>query len=123
MKGLVPLDNPEEDYDIRPAGITWRAGADEGPTWDDAIELYDITGFPDEESVLDETKQVEKRYRRQAGTKVGGYPSYVQGGIGMAKEYVFQIASVPEWGWSWGDVGTGYFYCEKGRWYLHWDCY
>jgi uncharacterized protein YwqG len=89
----------------------------EGPCWEDAWDLYDLTKFNE----LDESDTFFDRYTSHSGTKIGGWPSFIQGSPG-AKDYVFQIGSEEKANWAWGDAGTGYFFLRDGEWFLDWDC-
>jgi hypothetical protein len=101
--------------------IRWIPREDDGPTWDGAWEMRpdEIRAF----SKLPDAIQLHSdRYPNEYGTKVGGWPTYVQGAIDLPGRFVFQIASEEKPGWMWGDRGCAYFYLRDGRWLMHWDC-
>lgn len=116
--GLSPLSAPAESW-IRPFPVRWKLSETEGPQWEDAWGLYDLTEF---NKVDDAVKLFYDRYKRHYSTKVGGWPSFIQGSLG-SPGYVFQIGSEEKPRWMWGDNGNGYFSFKEGKWFLYWDCY
>lgn len=115
---LSPLVGPAESQ-VRPFPIRWHLSETEGPQWDDAWGLHDLTEFNGLEDAID---LFYDRYNRHFYTKVGGWPSYIQSSIG-SDGYVFQIGSEEKPRWMWGDNGNGYFFFREGKWLLYWDCY
>lgn len=118
MEGLSPLTTPSESW-IRPFPIRWKLSETEGPQWEDAWGLYDLTEF---NKLGDAVNLFYARYKRHYLTKVGGWPSFIQGSPG-SEGYVFQIGSEEKPRWMWGDNGNGYFSFKEGKWFLYWDCY
>jgi uncharacterized protein YwqG len=118
LDGLSPFVPPGEAR-VRAFPVRWHLSEAEGPQWDDACGLYDLTEFSNLE---DATDLFDDRYQQHPHTKVGGWPSYTQGSIG-SDGYVFQIGSEEKPRWMWGDNGNGYFFRREGKWFLHWDCY
>jgi hypothetical protein len=118
LDGLAQLAPPAEPR-IRPFPVRWHPSDSEGPQWDDAWGLYDLTEF---NKLEDAIHLFYDRYKRHLDTKVGGWPSYTQSSIG-SDDYVFQIGSEEKPQWMWGDNGNGYFFLRQGKWLLYWDCY
>ena len=115
---LSPLAPPDEPS-VRPFPVRWKLSETEGPQWDDAWGLFDLTEFNKLEDAID---LFYDRYQRHAHTKVGGWPNYTQSSVG-SDDYVFQIGSEEKPRWMWGDNGNGYFFFRDGKWFLYWDCY
>lgn len=76
-----------------------------------------------------------EEFSPKPGLKLGGWPSLIQSEIYWAPlnehpakpEYVFQVDSIPEIGWWWGDrgcayVGRGTAPGFKKEWFLSWQC-
>jgi hypothetical protein len=118
LDGLPELAPPTKPR-IRPFPVRWRLTETEGPQWDDAWGLYDLTEFNDLKDAFD---IFYDRYKQHSFTKVGGWPSYIQGSPG-SEDFVFQIGSEEKPRWMWGDNGNGYFFLRDGKWFLFWDCY
>lgn len=118
LDGLVPLSPPCE-VAIRPFPIRWHLSKTEGPQWEDAWPLHDLTEFNKLEDAID---LFYDRYDQHARTKVGGWPSCIQGSMG-SDDFVFQIGSEEKPNWMWGDNGKGYFYLRDGKWLMNWDCH
>jgi hypothetical protein len=119
VDGLLPLKGQPQSGVLR-FQVMWLPPRNDAPTWEDAWNIADLKAFnelPDAGNLFDE------RYQSIAGTKVGGWPSSIQGSAGMTDDFVFQIGSEPKCKWSWGDNGIGYFYFRDGAWLMHWDCY
>jgi hypothetical protein len=120
--GLVPLPEPGAGSPIRRFPIRWTLCEDEGPDWEDAWRVVDLSEF----NALDRSymDQFHDRYRNHSGTKVGGWPSLIQYELSGVGEFVFQIGSEEKPGWMWGDLGIGYFCLSpNGEWQLVWQCY
>lgn len=116
LEGLVPIVPPADHGYLKPFPIRWELIEEDYPCWEDA-----------QNTPL--TAEVEEHYydffENQKGTKVGGWPSLVQAGLGMATtqegldyravmegdtaspEYVLQIDTEPKALWAWGDAGFG----------------
>ena len=96
-------------------------GTHEGPPRELVANILDATGFDQLENAIHLFSQ---RYKRHWGTKVGGWPSYIQADPAIEQEFVFQIGTEPKAHWAWGDNGSGYFYRSlTGEWSMYWDCY
>lgn len=120
LVGLRPYSNPLVSS-IKTFPIRWLQEDSDIPAWEDIWEIVREVDPKKIESLLD---LYHSRYRTQAGTKVGGWPSYVQGAIDEEGKFVFQINSEPKAEWQWADNGTGYFYVDKTHnWKLYWQCY
>lgn len=118
LDGLVPL-SPLSEPRVRAFPVCWHHSETEGPLWEDAWGLFDLTEFNE----LDDAGDLfYDRYQRHHFTKVGGWPSYIQSPVGT-EDYVFQIGSEEKPRWMWGDNGNGYFSLRQGKWFLYWDCY
>lgn len=120
MEGLQPLAGEPKSH-LRPFPIRWTLADREGPSWEDAWGVTDLSAFNE---LPDAIELFYDRYKRHSFTKVGGWPSYVQGPAReSANDFVFQIGSEEKSNWMWGDNGNGYFYFRDGGWLMHWDCY
>jgi hypothetical protein len=118
LQGLSPLVPPAK-MPVRTLPVRWHLSVTEAPQWDDAVKLHDLTEFSKQEK--DITRFFD-HYTQYSRTKIGGWPSYIQGSVG-SEDYVFQIGSEQKPGWMWGDDGNGYFFLRDGKWFLYWDCY
>lgn len=126
LDGIVVIDESENRGFIKPFPIRWEAIEEDYPTWDDAAFMELPQELDDNYYDLFETQQ---------GTKIGGWPHYIQSGIFGTPpnqhppdpEYAFQIDSEEKAHWAWGDGGTGYFGRGTGdtrnQWTLEWQCY
>lgn len=124
-EGLVELAAPNVEEVIRPLPVRWELIEDDYPSWDD-IDFELPQEVDDNYFDLFENKD---------GSKVGGWPSLIQGRIFWAPwnqhpaspEYVFQIDSEEKANWMWGDSGVGYF--GRGTadasniWTFDWQCF
>lgn len=120
IDALVLL-SPPKDSRLRPFPIGWSLAENEGPQWDDAWGLHDLSAFNELDDSID---LFYDRYHQHSHTKIGGWPSYIQSDIYDPDRFVFQIGSEEKPKWMWGDNGNGYFYFdEDGEWLLLWDCY
>jgi hypothetical protein len=112
------------DYSVpRPFQIKWNLGAPEGPSWEDAFQFVnrDLIGeFVKDDDCFD---AYYDRYSLTHSTKMGGWPSYIQGAPQPIEGFVFQVASEEKPRWMVGDNGTLYFFRKGASWGLHWDCY
>ena len=119
LDGLQKLPSPASVVP-RAHSVTWRLAEQEGPSWKEAGSLVDRTKL---KKLAGIREQFDERYHRSAGTKVGGWPEYIQAAPeGMVDHFVFQIASESKADWAWGDASRGYFYFS-GMWMMHWDCH
>jgi hypothetical protein len=121
LGGLVPVEPPpERDRFLEPFPIRWHA-IEDFPDWEDlslggeAITEHNALGLT-----------------ASYGTKLGGWPSYVQSSLGWwaahddaGPEYVLQVDSESKSGWAWGHDGVGYFGRGTGErrdeWALEWQ--
>jgi hypothetical protein len=112
---------PDPAPQLRPFPIRWRIEQGDSPSWDDLDGLLDH----EEHSLL--ATQMERyfdTFTSVYGTKLGGWPSYIQGAPFVGHRFVLQVASEGKSGWAWGDSGNGYVYRDRsGSHVLHWDCY
>lgn len=114
LEDLRPLQGfAMPDY-LRTFPIRWSLSEDEGPGWEDAWGVVDLDAVNASESASDE---FHERYSNHPGTKIGGYPSEIQHGIGGDAPFVFQIGSEEKSNWMWADNGIGYFQrASSGEW-------
>ena len=125
LQGLTEIVEPDHDRPIRPFPIRWELIEEDYPGWEDvAIELP--------EDIEDDYYDL---FETQDYSKIGGWPSLIQGEIywapfnrhPAAPEYVLQIDSEEKASWMWGDTGTGYFGRGTGKakntWTMSWQCY
>lgn len=98
--------------------VAWR-----GPAGKDAVSFAShelITEFVKDDDCFD---AYYDRYAPSHSTKVGGWPSYMQGAPSQMGSFAFQIDSEEKPAWMLGDNGTMYFFRQNDEWSLHWDCY
>jgi Domain of unknown function (DUF1963) len=115
---LVPVQQPVMVIQdpIKPFPVRWELIENDYPCWGNVPEEY-----------IDEylVEHYHDFFKTQYCSKIGGWPSLIQGGIFyQAKtEYVFQIDTENKAQWAWGDQGTGYFgrETESGTWVLDWQ--
>lgn len=120
LDALRPLAGEPKSH-LRPFPIRWSLGESEGPAWEDAWGVTDLSAFNELEDAID---LFYDRYQNRSSTKVGGWPSYIQGAPAQTLgDFVFQIGSEEKANWMWGDNGIGYFYFRDGEWTMRWDCY
>jgi hypothetical protein len=120
LDGLVPLAGEPKSH-VKTFPIRWSLAEAEGPGWEDAWGVTDLSAFSE---LPDSIDLFHDRYMNCSTTKVGGWPSYIQPAPGQdAADFVFQIGSEGKSNWMWGDNGIGYFYCRDDDWIMHWDCY
>jgi hypothetical protein len=114
LEALPLLDVPTVPV---PCPITWTAVSNDAPGWEDAWELLDLTVINNDSQL---SAKFFKDFTNHAGTKIGGYPTEIQHGVGL-KDYVFQVGSEPRSRWMWADNGTAYFFKNPlGIW--SWSC-
>lgn len=126
LGSLVPLEPVETRSSIKLALLRPTVVDADYPCWEDVAEIC-----PEEieNDYLD-------RFENVSGIKLGGWPTLIQSEIYWAPwnkhpaspRYVFQIDSVAECHWQWGDGGVGYF--GRGttpgledEWAFEWQCY
>ena len=120
---LEPRESPLEYSTPRPFQIRWSLGEPEGPCWEDAslFASYElITKFVE---IDDCFKLYYDRYSPNPNTKVGGWPSYIQGAPAVEGDFVIQVASEGKPRWMVGDCGSLYFFKRDNQWGMHFDCY
>jgi hypothetical protein len=105
LEGLVLLPRPAREMPVRPFPIRWELVEDEAPGWEDAWELVDLTLVNESEAASD---FFFEKYQNYPGTKIGGYPTEVQHGVGI-EGFVFQIGSEEKPHWMWADNGIAYY--------------
>lgn len=120
LEELVPLKRPEVKFEIKAFPMKWELLENEGPSWEDAWSITDLTEFN-----LVTDSEFYDRYENSEKTKLGGYPALIQGELGFGiNNFVFQIGSEDKAGWMWGDCGIGYFGLDdEGQWLFEWTCY
>ena len=124
VDALVPLPQPTNTA-IKPLPMRPRLVERDYPCWEDVpIELP-----------ADIADRYHDRFKNTFGLKLGGWPSLIQSELcwapwhkhAAAPEYVFQIDSIEECQWSWGDAGVGYFGRgttpgKENEWTMTWQC-
>jgi hypothetical protein len=91
------------------------------PGWEEVGALVDPRGL---RVLADHMLEYFKTFAQVDGTKIGGWPAKIQGSDCGDLDFVFQVASEPKCGWTWGDGGNAYVFRDReGGWVLHWDCY
>lgn len=117
IDGLVPLPTVSIPAAPRPFPIIWDEVTDDSPGWEDAWDLLDLSHVNDD---AEASGEFFFKFNRYPATKVGGYPTEIQHGVGL-DNYVFQVGSEEKPGWMWADNGIGYFFRdEHGDW--SWSC-
>jgi hypothetical protein len=99
---LVPVQQPVIQDPIKPFPIRWELIENDYPCREDLPEKY-------ADEYLDE--HYRDFFETQYCSKIGGWPSLIQGEIfyQTEAEYVFQIDTEYKAQWAWGDQGIGYF--------------
>ena len=100
--------------------------------------VEDYPSYDDlEETIVDDLwDEFSTKFPTLEGIKLGGWPDLIQSEIFWAPlnkhpakpRYVFQVDSIPEIGWQWGDggcayLGRGTIKGERNTWALDWQCY
>lgn len=124
-RNLVPCHPPPLDWPVADV------------TLDHPVLVEDYPCFEDlGEEVEDETWALfSERFPTRDGIKVGGWPRLLKSEIYWAPfnqhparpEFAFQVDSLPEAGWTWGDAGCAYLGRGtapgfKKTWTLEWQC-
>jgi Domain of unknown function (DUF1963) len=121
---LQLVDTPEEVRGLREFQIKWYLSeTNDFPCWEEAWDYADMTEINEDDEASD---QFFDEFSRYTGTKIGGYPSYIQSPISLeSSQFVLQIASEEKPRFMIGDNGNLYFYRSSadGEWYMYWDCY
>ncbi|RDT55788.1 DUF1963 domain-containing protein [Escherichia coli] len=104
LEGLELL--PEVATPYREFPVRWLSVNDDAPGWEDAWDILDLSAVNDDEPASDSFFEDFNRY---GGTKVGGYPTEIQHGVGL-QDFVFQVGSKEKVNWMWADNGIGYFH-------------
>jgi hypothetical protein len=121
LNDLTPLPAISMPFRVKPFPVRWTLSTNEAPQRELVADILDSVGFHQLEHDIELYSQ---RYQRYPGTKVGGWPSYIQGAPSIAAEFVFQVGTEPKAHWAWGDSGIGYFFrLPSGEWSMYWDCY
>lgn len=120
LEELVPLPRPDVKFDIKAFPIKWQFVENEGPSWEGAFEITDLTEF---NLVTDD--EFFDRYDNSERTKLGGYPTLIQGELGFnMNDFVFQIGTEEKAKFYLGDCGVSYFGLDdNGQWFFEWTCY
>ena len=112
---------PESTYqtNIKPFPIRWSLIEGDAPDWTSAWEYVNPTGF------LELSQAIElfsEKYQTRQGTKIGGWPHYLQDDDKNLGDFVFQIDSEYKANWMWGDAGIAYFFKDETEtWFMDWD--
>ncbi len=104
VEGLVPCPT-RAPAGVKPMAIKWTPGKPERPEWEQASEMFDMDAIADSDSA----KERFEAMPNHSGTKIGGYPSEVQGLVEYADDYLLQIGSEAKAGWQWADGGVATF--------------
>jgi hypothetical protein len=116
LADLVPLPSSDEPEMVRPFPLRWTLVTDDAPGWEDAWSVVDMASVNED----DEARETFfSSFNRYSATKIGGYPSDIQHGVGL-DGFVFQIGSEEKARWMWADNGIGYFFKSDGQW--RWEC-
>ncbi len=114
VEDLMPLPASTEAPVVKDFPIKWSLSDTEGPGWEDAWGVTDLTPINESEEASD---LFFDRFSNHSGTKLGGWPSDIQHGLGGDGEFIFQIGSEEKPRWMWADNGIGYFLKEtNGEW-------
>ncbi len=134
---LIPLKEPDDlwsgeygedrahfafdkQFPPRITRIEWRRSDADDPAWENYLEL-----LPDHDCDSDDLGQKysecsEMNYE----TKVGGWPTFIQGGsLNSKNEFAFQVASEEKPRTMFEDNGNLYVYRTESGWQLEWDFY
>ncbi len=121
LKGLQFIPTSSYSSSIKPFPIHWLEVDDDAPGWEDAWEIVDLDPVNKDENASD---AFFDEFNRYSMTKVGGYPTEIQHGVGNLDEFVFQVGSEEKPNWMWGDNGIGYFFkSPTGEWRWSYQCY
>lgn len=119
--GLAPRKNPIAGSTLKAFEVSWTKSDSEGPNWEDAWSIADLSKFNELEGSVD---IYYDRYKNQLSTKVGGWPSLIQSELRMGpNNFVLQVDSEEKAGWSYLDAGTMYVGRVDGVWVLEAQCY
>ena len=102
LEDLVPLPAPTKPSVVRSFPIRWTLVANDVPGWE---QFWDLVDF---DPTDEDFHKFPYQYKNHQGTKVGGYPSFLQGG-GHVEGFVFQVDSEYKAHWEWIDRGIAYF--------------
>lgn len=118
---LVPLKRPNVEFPIKPFPIRWTIAENEGPSWEDACNITDMTEF----NLVKDSDLYYEKYKNSERTKLGGFPALLQGTLKFGiDDFMFQIGTEEKAEWMWGDCGIGYFgLTNGGKWLFEWTCY
>ena len=112
VEGLVPCPT-RAPAGVKPQGIQWSLGKPERPDWEQASEMFDLEAFEDSDSARERFDNLP----HHGGTKIGGFPSEVQGLVENADDYLLQIGSEAKANWAWADNGVATFARDaNGQW-------
>lgn len=118
LDGLEQIEEINKPNHVKTFPIKWSLSETEAPGWEDAWELVDLSTVNDDDEASD---LFFEKYQNSSSTKVGGYPSDIQHGVGRLDEFVFQIGSEEKANWNWVDSGIAYFIkTEENGW--EFDC-
>lgn len=124
LEGLRPLPMPTPGTRWpKPFPIQWTLAEEDAPAWEDSWRLA-----PDAMTIInddDDGIDIHGDLPRHFGTKVGGWPTYIQGAPQLdGRDFVLQIASEEKPSWMLVDNGKMYlFRTTEGTWKLHLDFY
>jgi hypothetical protein len=134
---LVPLQEPVElwagdypkdrrhfvfdkQFPPRVTRLSWWLNEADFPGWEDYGSLLPHYNW--------DFNELHPKYREVAkheyGTKIGGWPTYIQGGgPGQGGEFVLQVASQEKPRVLFGDSGNVYVFRTGDGWEMSWECY
>jgi hypothetical protein len=104
LEGLQPCPT-RAPQGVKPLAIKWSLGKPERPDWEQASDLFDLSALDDSDSARERFDKLPNH----SFTKIGGYPSEIQGLVENADDYVLQIGSEEKASWAWGDNGIASF--------------
>lgn len=119
---LLEQPSPFESS-VKAFPIRWEFIEQDYPCWEDAVNHV---ADPALLTVFEENRN---RFPTHFFSKIGGWPSLIQGGIFTSvtnkPTYIFQVDSESKGQWGWGDNGIGYFgrvlESDQSPWFLDWQ--
>lgn len=121
VENVEQVSVPESARQLGTFPIKWKLVEADCPGWEDAFE-----NVPHHNEFMRGPESINlfyDRYSQQSGTKVGGWPTWIQGAMSTPGDFVLQIASEEKPRWMVGDNGNLYIFKDTETWWLVWDCY
>lgn len=121
LEGLFPLPMPDSKKRWpKTLTIHWSLEPEDNPGWENAwicnSEAMEVINA--DEDATSEFEDLPRSYR----TKVGGWPTFIQGAKLSGQDFVLQIASEEKPNWMLVDNGIIYIFCTpEGHWQMHLD--